>query len=356
VHVTVVEGREISADLIATWRRLQENAPELANPFFCPEYFVAAARARKDVFLAIIEEGREVSGLFPFQRSPMGYGGPVGGRLSDYHGLIALPGKIWDPRTLISQCGLRAWNFDHLPASQDTFQDCVRSRVRSPAIDLSGGYAAYVANRKIQGSGQIGQCSRKLRKLEREAGPVRFEMHCASKDVLQSLMLWKGSQYVRTGGADLFRFEWVRRLISEIHAAQSDSFGGILSALYAGDTLAAVHFGMRSSTVLHYWFPAYLPQFGKYSVGMILLLKIAENAPSMNLRRIDLGKGEQRYKMQLMNDSVRLLEGWVTLPTILSRLHNLARCGELAIRARPRILEPLRWVARGVRRYAGRVE
>lgn len=356
MQVTVIKGEEITPDLMSRWRFLQQSNSELASPFFSSEFFIAVARARRDVHLALIEVDGQIAGFFPFQRGRFGQGTPVGGVLSDYHGLVALPGKTWDPKELLRHCGLRTWDFNHLPASQVSFGPFVRKQAISPVINLIRGYESYVSEQKAHGKGQIEQCNRKLRKLEREVGAVRFEMHVPEVGLLHELMRWKGRQYLRTGGSNLFGVGWVRQVLTEIHAIQTDTFGGMLSALYADDELVAIHFGMRSSSVWHYWFPAYLPEYEKHSVGIILLLKMAENAKSMKLGSIDLGKGGQRYKTQLMNHSVRLAEGWVTLPSAMSRFHDVSRKFESFLRESRCIHAPVRWAVRKLRATMSRVK
>jgi CelD/BcsL family acetyltransferase involved in cellulose biosynthesis len=83
----------------------------------------------------------------------------------------------------------------------------------------------------------------------------------------------------------------------------------MVSALYAGDTLVAGHIGMRSEQVWHYWFPAYDATHAAFSPGSVLLLRMIEHAPAIGITRIDLGKGESRYKSRFMNGSVPLIEG-----------------------------------------------
>src|ERR1019366_9702967 len=81
--------------------------------------------------------------------------------------------------------------------------------------------------------------------------------------------------------------------------------------LYAGDQLMATHFGMRSQMIWHYWLPAYDRAMAKYSPGLQLILKMAEHAPSVGLRTIDLDKGRSLYKERLMNGGVVVAMGSV---------------------------------------------
>src|SRR6266478_2919374 len=99
----------------------------------------------------------------------------------------------------------------------------------------------------------------------------------------------------------------------------------MFSLIYTGDKLLAGHLGMRSRTVWHYWFPAYDSQFAKYSPGLLLLLKMAEHAPQIGLRTIDLGTGLTLYKRRLMNASISVAEGSVERPSWLSFLRRARR-------------------------------
>ena len=125
----------------------------------------------------------------------------------------------------------------------------------------------------------------------------------------------------------------------------------MLSALYVGDRLAAAHMGMRSASVWHYWFPAYDPELSKYSPGLILLLRMAQAAPSLGLRVIDLGKGSTLYKDRLMSGEVPLAEGRVELPSLATAVRRLRRGTEAWVRR-----SPLVGVARGPGRLLKRAE
>jgi hypothetical protein len=48
----------------------------------------------------------------------MVWGLPVGGRLSDYHGVVAGEDLVFDPRELVTTSALEGWRFDHVPAAQ----------------------------------------------------------------------------------------------------------------------------------------------------------------------------------------------------------------------------------------------
>jgi CelD/BcsL family acetyltransferase involved in cellulose biosynthesis len=89
-------------------------------------------------------------------------------------------------------------------------------------------------------------------------------------------------------------------------------FGGLLTVLRAGNQPVALHLGLRSRTVWHYWTTAYEIAFARYSPGLVMLVEMIKSAESMGFKAIDLGKGDLRYKRRLRNFEVPLAEGTVT--------------------------------------------
>ena len=174
MQITLIPGRELGRDLVDRWTELQRSNPLLISPFFAPEFTSVVAAARNDVEIALIQEGGEVVGFFPFQRESKTLGRAVGHPLSDYHGVICAPDLIFDPLELLRACKLVAWDFDHLLVSQRSFQPFHQFREFSPIIDLSEGFERYLEERKSFGSG-LRRPLQFMRKLEREVGPLRFE-------------------------------------------------------------------------------------------------------------------------------------------------------------------------------------
>jgi hypothetical protein len=92
---------------------------------------------------------------------------------------------------------------------------------------------------------------------------------------------------------------------------------------------------MRSRSVWHYWFPAYNVEHAAYSPGLVLLLMMAEHAQSLGLRVIDLGKGDERYKQQLKNDALPLVECRIERGGPLTSLRKFRDAGERWLRQSP---------------------
>jgi len=228
-----------------------------------------------------------------------------------------------------------AWDFNHLPIAQTSFAPFFGEQHRSPVIDLSAGYEAYIRERREAGTEQIKKNGNLMRRLEREVGPLRFIMHSPDKAILEKLFQWKTGQFRQNHWRDLFSIPWVRHTMQGIHDAQTADFSGMLSGLYAGDQLVAAHFGMRSATVWHYWFPSYAPAFAKYSPGVMLLLKMTEAAANIGINTIDLGCGEHSYKTRLMNGFVPTASGSVELAGPVTLVRRLwVQVGKLPFKVR----------------------
>lgn len=341
----LIAGDELRSEQIALWRSIQRSNPDLDNPCFAPEFVHAVAVARGDVEVAVLHENNAIVGFFPFQRKSWHRAVPVGGIVSDYHGIICRPGFQLDPRELLKACNLVAWDFDRLVSSQVFFAPFCRLSEPSAQIDLADGYEAFAAERRRAGTHQLRDCEYVTRCLERDLGPVRFVAHSPNPGLLTQVLAWKSEQYRRSGWNDLFATRWARDLVERIHATQKADFAGMLSLLYAGPVLVAGHLGMRSRATWHYWFPAYDRRFARYSPGLILLLHMARSAEDFGLRCIDLGTGLSLYKKRLMNASVDVAEGSVERPSLLRAIRSTRRSlGALLKRCR-RVasLKPLGW-------------
>ena len=346
MKISLAKGSSLSSDILAAWAGLQQANPALASPYFSPAFTRIVAAARHNVEVAVMEEEGKVAAIFPFERGRHDIAEPVGTFISDYHGLISRPGLPFDPQELLRGCGLVAWDFNHLPADQTRFMPFHREQHRAPIIDLSAGYEAYVKERREAGTEQIKKSGNLMRRLERVVGPLRFVAHSSDPALLNQLLAWKTDQFRHNGWLDVFSIHWVRQTVEGIHATQTPEFAGMLSLLYAGDKLVAAHFGMRSATVWHYWFPTYDPAFSKYSPGVILLLKMAESSATLGVNTLDLGCGEHSYKERLMNGFIPTAGGSVELPCLRMAPRILRRNCLKYICNRPGLLHLARQVRR----------
>ncbi len=302
---------------------MQRKTGSLANPFLCPEFAVAVGRVRPDARVAVLTDGPDITGFFPFQRRRLGVGVPIGAGMTDCQGLIHAPGVEWDPRELLRACKLSVWQFDCLAEGQRPFERYAAAVVPSPVIDLTDGFAAYQEKLRVKSPKSCKDLARRARKLAREAGALRFEADSRDLAHLRTLMAWKSDQYRRTEWIDVFGRPWIVDLVDYLFSTHTDQFGGLLSVLYAGETPVAAHFGLRYRHVLAGCYPAYDPRFSKQSPGLIHHLRKAEDAVALGVHLIDMGKGPEPYKQTLKSHDLFVAEGMATRGPLLAAAHRV---------------------------------
>ena len=307
MQVHTLSIRELPPDCIGLWERTVAQMP-IETPFLHPQFVQMVGRARNDVEVALIESGSGLAGFFPYHRGRGDIARPVGLKLADFQGVVAPPSLEVDPLELLQACGLSGWDVSGLLGDAALMRLDGSRRGSSPFIDLRDGFEPWRQGLQSRGGSTIRSVSRKIRKIQRELGPLRLKTE-ASDRALQSLLRWKSDQRRRTQSLDVARFRWARRLLGDASSFTADGFSGMLSSLYAGDHFVAAHLGIRTDRTLHWWIPAYNPAYAKYSPGLILLVELARAGAALGIQRIDLGKGAERYKSSFSTGSVQVGEG-----------------------------------------------
>lgn len=310
-HIHCLPAPRLAAEQWSRWAELRAGNPGLGSPFFGPRFTREVAAVRNDVEVAIVERDGEPVLFLPFQRSRRGTAHPVGGRLSDFHGPIASPETPVDLQRLLSSCRLRRWRFDHLVADASPFGAHVWRHDESPAIDLTDGFEAYVAERRRAGSQRLKRVRKKHRQLERNVGPVEFEFENRDPRVLQLLFDWKSAQYRRHGLPDLFARRWIVELLTRLLDDRNGEESCSMAVLRVAGRPVAIDLGFRGRGIFHSWFPSFDRNLSTYSPGNVLLLATAEAAPSLGITKIELGKGPETYKQSFCNSSVQVGTGVV---------------------------------------------
>jgi CelD/BcsL family acetyltransferase involved in cellulose biosynthesis len=297
--VEVIAPKELGEPLLARWRAIQAADATLDSPFLAPEFTLAVARVRPDVWIAVVREGREPAAAFlPVQYDARGDGVPIGYPFSDRGGLIAPPGLELRAEQIAEACGLRRLHFRGVPAQQEAFQPHVDALRSSPAVEI-----ARARPRPHE--------ARRYRKLERDFGPLRFEPELRSQAVLATLLEWKRTRAARSGLGDPFRPRWIRELLAALIEEKSPGLAAPLSALYAGDRLVAAQLGPRSAATWHWWIPSYERELAAYSPGLVLLLEMLGHAPRAGVSLLDFGTGPERFKRRFCTTLLPLVRGCV---------------------------------------------
>lgn len=348
MNIRVTKFETLTHDEIAIWSEIQRLETSLDSPYFRPEFTRAVAGVRNDVEVAVLEESGIPVGFLPFQRSSWNAGRPIGGGLSDFHGLVARSGITCDPLELLRACGLSTWHFSHLVAGQTWLAPYVRHVAHSPYICIPDGMDAYV---QLRASGRcfMARYGQKKRKLAREIGPVQCEFHQPDPAILDMCIYWKREQYWRTSELDIFGFSWIRNLLTNLLEYVGEDFSAVVSVLRAGDRIAAIHFGMRSQGVFHSWFPTYNVELAKYSPGFLHWVELMKSAQAHGIRRIDLSKGQEGFKRRIQSGAARVAEGTVDAQIGTAVLRQVFLSARDRLRDSP-LGAPVRTPARIVRR------
>jgi len=315
VHFDDLEDRDADA-----WLEIVRSNSQFWSPYFHPEFSRSVHAARGDVCVAVMRERGESRGFFPFHRDRWRGSRPVGGALSDYHGVIVVEGTDWNVPELFRASSISSFRFDHLLSSQPEFAEYRTKSSESPVIDLTEGFDVYAQRKRQEGAKWVSKTRSAANRLSKKLGELEFVAHAPDdEEAFQKILEWKTRQCLACGGLDMFSFEWTRKCVDVIRRADDHGFSGTLSTLRAGGRLVAAHLGMRSPRVWHYWFPGYDRDFSTLSPGSVLLLEMMRLATEWGISTIDLGKGQDAYKQRVMTGVVPICEGSVELHAV-SRL------------------------------------
>lgn len=315
---SLIDFGALSAAELENWRRIRESNSALDSPFFHPAFAGAVHSVFGNVTVAA-DRDRQV--WFPLQVRRR-VARPVLTPGADFQGPIAPPGTRVDPLELLRETGLRALQFKFLYEGGDGFTPWIEERKPSPLIDVTGGLEGYLARVGKQGRHKM---KRVTNKAARELGDVRLVWNSPDVGLLDELIEIKRTQYEVTGAYDFFALARNRDLVHRLAETRVDGFEGVLSAVYANETLLAAHFGLRDRDVLHWWFPVFSKAYSHVSPGWILLRELIAAAPARGVTRIDLGVGDEDYKLRSMTDSVFVSEGGVTATALQRRLWSARR-------------------------------
>ena len=305
----VIKPSELGPAELELWQSIQDSSDIYQSPFFSHHFSRSIAEHRDDVWITILEVDGKTVGFFPYHRLRGGVGKPVGGPISDYQGPIVWPSVPIGGDAVLRAAGLKAYDFNHAPARLAALSGGAYARSVSPHMDVSDGYDAYAANQSSKWKRAIKDMQRRMRKTESEIGPLRFTYHDASDEVYAAHIQLKNALFAKLGVRSILDTPWVDRTLNKIRETQMPDFAGVMTTLHAGDQLIGAHFGMRSKTVWHWWFPSYDLDYANRAPGIVIMDQAARHAQNEGLKLIDFGRGESAYKKTYANGGTELCEG-----------------------------------------------
>jgi CelD/BcsL family acetyltransferase involved in cellulose biosynthesis len=354
MQISVARPNEIGPSEIVAWHSMQRKTQNLANPFLSPEYAAAVGRFREDARVAVLSDGAETVGFFPFERRRFGVGMPIGAGVSNCQGLIHAPSVEWDPHEVLRACRIAVWQFDNLAEGQKPFERYATAVTPSAGVDLTEGFGAYQKKLQVKSARFCRNIRRNVRNLEREVGELRFVVDARDMAHLRTMMRWKSEQYRRSGLVDVFDRPWIVELVDSLFSIHSRAFAGLLSVLYAGEIPIAVQFGLQSGSVFVGWFTAYDSRFGKYSPGIIQLIRLAEDLAELGVHTMDLGAAAG-FKEALKSHDIFSSSGMAARGPLLAAVHRTRIASVDLTRRQVRRYPPLYRAADQLLRHYGRV-
>jgi CelD/BcsL family acetyltransferase involved in cellulose biosynthesis len=308
VRVSVVRTAELGPSELLAWARMQDQSIELSSAFLAPEFALAVGETRPQARVAVIEQDGELAGFLGFEQGRFGVGRPIGAGLTEVQGVVGRAGVELDIRALVRGCGLSVLELDRLLASQVPSRTSGATTWRAPVIELTEGFEAYLDDCRRRSKKLVSDTFYKLRRLEREHGPVSVEDRADDTGALRAVLAWKSAQYRRTGLADRFADREIVELVERLLALRTPAFEGALPVLLVDGRPIAGHVMLRRRPVLTGWFPAYDPAFARYSPGLILRLLTARSAACSGIEAIELGREGGDYKERLKTGDRLLVE------------------------------------------------
>ena len=336
ITTRTIKPEQLTHSEICEWEWMVRANPALCSPFFRPEFTLAVGRVRADAHVVVVEKQGLPVAFLPFQGAKRGEQVAIGASLNDFQGVISATDANYSVSEIMKLAGIKQMFCAKLLDWQHSFKSFAIAENPSPFVDLTNGYGAWESHLKKSGRSHLKQLARKERKLIRERGPIHFDYHTTSTDVLRQLIDWKRIQYHRTNEIDTLAARWTNDLLhSLLDLPQNSELQPILSALYAGGSLVAAHYSLSAPGVCHSWFPSYNPEFAVYSPGKLMLRRLLFEAPEQGIQRFDFGTGDEPYKYTFANDSVRVCRTIIDRNPVRRWLRSNLYRVRMAVKASP---------------------
>ncbi len=298
----IVDAQNLSAADIGAWDSLLAEAHPEGNAFLSPWFARAAAQAYGRVRVCLIDRDGALDAVFPYQyetRVSEIFGAVlrVGEELNDHFGIIARPGFRISPNQLLRLAGINYIYFTHLHQSQEGHGLSGEKSVGGLRIELPDGGASYWTDLESIDPKFASDTLRRERQAVKAHGALRFTFEEPEKEKwLRVLLEMKNAQYERTGRGGWLSAKGRTELLQLLSSSQETNCAGVVSTLHFGNTLAAIHFGVKSRSMLHFWFPVYNPELSSVAPGRLLLRQVILQASEHGLSSIDRGVGETKAK------------------------------------------------------------
>lgn len=316
----------------ALWAEYRQANPALYSPYFHFGYTHILGRLREDAHVLIVSEDDCVRAFLPFQASinsngKVGFARPIGAPMTDYHGFVCAQETEFDVLEAFKLAGFGAFHFAAIIDQKGLLDGYAKNQNACTMSDLSAGAAAWREARDSSYRRHLKSHRRRVRKAE-ELGERRFEFKSHDQNVFDQLIKWKKHKFVETGKYDVLSAEWTMSLLNGLWAkTPKDGLWADMHAMYFGDQLAAVDFGLTDGTTFHSWMVAYNGDLQHLAPGIQLLEALIDECESLGYARIDLGEGTDGYKRHYASDDIQVSSGFIAATgpaAALSKIYGAA--------------------------------
>lgn len=314
------------------WAQFRATNPALYSPYFHFGYTEILGRIREDVHVLIVSESNEVRAFLPFQANiatsgKIGFARPVGAPMTDYQGVICAPGTQIDALSAFKLAGFGAFHFGAMIEQNGMLENYARSQTACTVADLSAGPQAWRAARDSSYRRHLKSHRRRVRKSD-ELGERRIIYKSKDQSIFYQLIEWKKQKFAETGKYDVLSADWTLSLLAMLWArTPEDGLWADMHALYFGDQLASIDFGLTDGVTFHSWIVGYNNDVQQFSPGIQLLEELIDQSRELGYKRIDLGEGIDGYKRHFSSHDVTVSSGFIAAngpAAALSKIYGAA--------------------------------
>jgi len=302
VDCVIKPASDLAESELALWEQFRRQNPALASPFLAPAFTKIASEIVPNSFVALFMRCDEIIGFFPFQkRSGAIY--PLGSPLSDVHGVVSTPENALSFEQVFELLGKRSLKVLNWIGPIDGAIE----HETLLAVMPEGGFAAWQAQQTEKHARFFKDKARGRRNLQAELGDIVVETGIRDRALLDHLVALKRKQYVRTGHHDIFSCPWTKELLQAL-MEQDGSYGASMAIKIGGGKRVAFEYALHDGTTYHFWFPAYEPEFSRFSPGILLTLDTMNEMANRGYKVFNFGQSGAAYKNYFCNDAITLRE------------------------------------------------
>ncbi len=278
------------------WICAMQANPLLNSPFLHPQFVQLVHQVRPDTKIMIAEDQNARKAWFGFHPLQNGLARPVGAPMSDHQGMVHETGFAIDAAKVLAAAEIGALPFSGWNITDDAWQTHCTHFEDTQLLDISNGSEAYLATQKQTHHKYFKKMRQRARAVVRDHTSANFMVCPNDPELFEQLMHWKHEQYARTGKLNVLEISWIDGLLRQIYQQKDPDFQALLCGYQIGGKWAAAELGLLAGGVYHSWIAAYDHAFSRVSPGLLLLHGVIEQAETLGITQIDLGRGHDHYK------------------------------------------------------------